>query len=305
MENLRSSFISRHVAVAILFIIVSSVLSLKVQAENRLVPGVFGDPHFTGWDGVHFDFTGEPDSVYCMISDPTLHINMKLEGTKETVPQRTWIKSLGILFWTHRIILTAAKGSDLTHNGFSFLHTIEVDGEVIHLKEGENYRSSDGQIVISYDHYRSHKLLPSDHYTIYLRDIAEVRVSAGPEIPDLRTEAEAFIHLSVEMEDAVLSSKVHGVLGQTYLNAKGRLHGNSYRTRWNDLLLAQQVDGSNGDGYLDGSVSDYISSGLLYSDCHFSRFDANFDPSNEVLVKVSSGYSRKFLPHWESIGQRN
>lgn len=89
------------------------------------------------------------------------------------------------------------------------------------------------------------------------------------------------------------------MLGQTYLNAKGRLHRNSYRTKWNNLLVAQQVDGPNGEGYLDGEVADYISSGILSSNCHFSRFDANFDPSNKVLPKVSSGYSRKHLPDWD------
>lgn len=279
---------------------------INVYAKSSVVPGVFGDPHFTGWDGVHFDFSGKPESIYCMISDPTFHINMKFSGTMEsTVPQRTWIKSLGILFWTHRLILSAAEGSDLSHDVSSFLQNIEVDGSVIHLEQGESYRSLDGQIVISYDNYQSHKLLPSDHYRVYLKDVAEIVVIAGPEIPELRSDDDAFIHLSVEMEKVAFSSQVHGVLGQTYLNAKGRLHGNSYRTKWNDLLVAEQVDGPNGDGYLDGEVADYISSGLLFSDCHFSRFNANFDPSNKVLAKVSSGYSRKHLPDWDILAERS
>lgn len=294
---MRTSFIRRQ----IFFIF----LCCNVYANSSVVPGVFGDPHFTGWDGVHFDFSGKPESIYCLISDPTFHMNMKLAGTKEsTVPQRTWIKSLGVLFWTHRLILRAAEGSDLSHNGSSFLQKIELDGAVIHLKQGENYRSLDGQIAISYDNYQSHKLLPSDHYRVFLKDVAEIHVIAGPEIPELRSDDDAFIHLSVEMEKAVLSSQVHGVLGQTYLNAKGRLHGNSYRTKWNELLVAQQVDGANGDGYLDGEVADYISSGLLFSNCRFSKFDANFDPSNKVLAKVSSGYSRKHLPDWDILAER-
>lgn len=279
-------------------------LSCNVFAKSNVVPGVFGDPHFTGWDGVHFDFNGKPDSIYCLISDKTFHMNMKFVGTVEsTVQQRTWIKALGILFWGHRIILRAAEGSDLSHNGSGFLQNIEVDGAVIQLKQGENYRSLDGEIIISYDNYQSHKFLPSDHYSVYLKDIAEIHVIAGPEIPDLRSDNDAFIHLSVEMEKAVLSSQVHGVLGQTYLNAKGRLHRNSYRTKWNNLLVAQQVDGPNGEGYLDGEVADYISSGILSSNCHFSRFDANFDPSNKVLPKVSSGYSRKHLPDWDILAE--
>ena len=88
------------------------------------------------------------------------------------------------------------------------------------------------------------------------------------------------------------------------MNAKGHLHGNSHRTKWNDLLVAQQVDGPNGEGYLDGGVADYISYGLLSSNCHFSRFDANFDPSNKVLTRVSSGYSRKHFPDWDILAKR-
>lgn len=297
MDSMRTTFIVRQ----IFFLF----LSCHVYAKSSVVPGVFGDPHFTGWDGVHFDFSGKSESIYCMISDPTFHINMKFSGTGEsTVPQRTWIKSLGILFWTHRLILSATEGSDLSHDGSSFLQNIEVDGSVIHLKQGENYRSLDGQIVIAYDSYQSHKLLPSDHYRVYLKDVSEIHVIAGPEIPELRSDDDAFIHLSVELEKAVFSSQVHGVLGQTYLNAKGRLHGNSYRTKWNDLLVVEQVDGPNGDGYLDGEVVDYISSGLLFSNCHFSRFNVNFDPFNKVLAKVSSGYSRKHLPDWDILAER-
>ena len=43
-------------------------------------PGVKGDPHFTGWDGVHFDFTGQPGYSYCLLSDSNIHVNMFLDG---------------------------------------------------------------------------------------------------------------------------------------------------------------------------------------------------------------------------------
>eukprot|EP00249_Psilotum_nudum_P037152 c968_g1_i1 orf=296-1228(-) len=291
------SYISLFISISLLECFLSPICTLA--GGNLAYPGAFGDPHFTGWDGVNFDFTGEPGTIYCMLSDSTLHINMKLDGQVTDLgvgPQtQTWIKSLGILYRTHRIVMSAAQGPDLSHKN-SFLEAIEADGMEVNLEPGGKYNSSDGTVTLSYNRRKNHKVLPYDRYTLSLADEAKVRITVRPEIPDLRTEHDAFFHLSVEIMHAKLTPEVHGVLGQTLLNAGGRLHGGSYHTVWNSLLLVQQVDGPNGDGYLDGSVSDYVSSGLLHSDCRFSRFDSNADNGIPRVVKVSSGYSRKVFP---------
>eukprot|EP01018_Ginkgo_biloba_P018227 Gb_33389 [translate_table: standard] len=284
---------------AICLLVLSAAVGLVLCGieASSLNPGAFGDPHFTGWDGSHFDFTGQPGTIYCMLSDPNIHINMKLDGEAQESPEtneiqtRTWITSLGFLFGTHRLILTASKGADLSHKS-SFVEHIEADGEKIAIVQNGLYRSPDGNVIITYDE----KTSESDKYTVTLNGLGAMTVVAKPEIPDFRTEDNAFFHLSFELLDFSLSHTVHGVLGQTFMNAKGRLHDGSYRTIWNTLLLVQQVEGPNGDGYLDGSVNDYVSSGLLHSDCRYSRFDANTAESiNPLIVKVSSGYSRKVL----------
>ena len=64
-------------------------------------PSVKEYPHFAGWDGVHFDFTGRPGKSYCQLSDDQVHINMFLQGYVDKVNggegTHMWIKGMGIL----------------------------------------------------------------------------------------------------------------------------------------------------------------------------------------------------------------
>ncbi|KAJ7557713.1 hypothetical protein O6H91_04G006400 [Diphasiastrum complanatum] len=272
------------------------LLSLNAVVKTDAA-GAWGDPHFTGWDSVHFDFTGEPGSIYCMLSDPNLHINMQMDGRmiENSNETRTWIKSLGVLFGNHRIILSALSGDDLSHSQ-TFMGEISADGDQVHLPINRMYNSADGRVSLSYDKKIEHAVMPHDTYTLSLKGAARMRITVSPEIPDMREEGDAFFHLSFEFLEADLSPSVHGVLGQTHLNSMGRLQKNSYKMIWNRRLLVQQVEGPNGDGYLDGSSSDYVSSDLLHSDCSFSRFDSNFESNNPRIVEVLSGYNRKVYP---------
>jgi hypothetical protein len=38
------------------------------------------DPHFRGGDNVPFEFNGEVDKSFCLITDSNIHINMLLGG---------------------------------------------------------------------------------------------------------------------------------------------------------------------------------------------------------------------------------
>ncbi|MCO5551074.1 hypothetical protein L7F22_064921 [Adiantum nelumboides] len=291
-----------------------TLLLLVVFAFANLAvadPGAHGDPHFTGWDGVNFDFTGEPGQVYCMISDELFHMNMKLCGRAKLlgggrIKPQTWIKELGFMYRGHRVAMAARDGADLLHKA-SFLSTLQVNGEDVALhREKDQFRSADKGVLIQYDKRGSHGVMQFDLYKLvfgYKNEEIVLLVKAGPEVPEERENAcDAFVHLSVEVVGGrpdFWTGGVHGILGQTLLNARGRsrLRGNgSYKTEWNPLLVQMQVAGLNGDGYLDGNVSDYVSSGLLHSDCRFARFNPNLVTTSPPLITVSSGYSRRFLP---------
>ncbi|KAH7366542.1 hypothetical protein KP509_18G083600 [Ceratopteris richardii] len=296
-------------------LVLAIAIAAAVSAESGVLPhpGARGDPHFTGWDGVNFDFTGQPGGVYCVISDELFHMNMKLCGRMKPLAagkfrQQTWIKELGIMYRGHRILMVARDGADVSHRS-SFMRSIEVDEKNVTLTNVKDaFRSTDNGVTISYEKKENRGVQQFDVYKIILgygNEEVVLLVNAGPEVPEEREkDQDAFVHLSVEIaggQPDFWTGGVHGILGQTLLNARGkaRLRGDgSYKTQWNALLTQMQVEGPNGDGYLDGNASDYLSSGILYSDCHFSRFNPNLASSDfsPPFVTVSSGYARRLLP---------
>lgn len=78
---------------------------LQYRIGGRCNPGenIKDDPHFVGKYGTRYDFNGEIDKVFMLISDERLHVNVKLGGYEDTRTYgatklrngkalRTWIK---------------------------------------------------------------------------------------------------------------------------------------------------------------------------------------------------------------------
>ncbi|GJP42840.1 hypothetical protein CLOM_g2368, partial [Closterium sp. NIES-68] len=67
------------------------------------------DPHFRGAHGTRFEFNGAPEKTYCLLTDSSLHVNMKMRGYYDTrtigasllrngLAVRTWIRELGVVW---------------------------------------------------------------------------------------------------------------------------------------------------------------------------------------------------------------
>ncbi|CAM9895562.1 unnamed protein product, partial [Ectocarpus sp. 13 AM-2016] len=60
-------------------------------------PGACGDPHMTGFRGQRFDFTGEDDGWYAILSDlPNIHLHMRVTSPVPSVPEITYITGISI-----------------------------------------------------------------------------------------------------------------------------------------------------------------------------------------------------------------
>ena len=92
----------------------------------------------TGADGSHFDFTGNPNSTYCLVSDAHLHVNAYYGGRFASDSQdaaskaMTWIRKVGILWGHHTIQLAAREGARWQYDN-GYMASIEVDGKLVAL----------------------------------------------------------------------------------------------------------------------------------------------------------------------------
>lgn len=157
------------------------------------------DPRFIGGDGVMFYFHGTRNQTYCLVSDPAIHINAQLIGTRPPERRRdfTWISSLGILFAAHTLTATAAAV------------TLAATPAAL-------WDSPDGSIRIE-------RTAAANSAVIYLSARAEIFITAVPiteeddRVHGYRIPAgDCFVHLDVQFKFAKLSADVEGVLGKTY-----------------------------------------------------------------------------------------
>ncbi|GAQ84575.1 hypothetical protein KFL_001950080 [Klebsormidium nitens] len=70
-----------------------------VSAPNPS-PGGNGDPHFDGPEGIKYDFHGEKDKDFCLISDTRFHMNSHFIGqeTEHTGFTGTWMDSFFLIY---------------------------------------------------------------------------------------------------------------------------------------------------------------------------------------------------------------
>ncbi|GBG91651.1 hypothetical protein CBR_g52687 [Chara braunii] len=269
--------------------------------------GVSGrdDPHFVGADGVHFDFSGEPHADFCLVADRHLHVNMHLSGYYDSVADadvndngveatdvagtrstadhhgqsavhavstnvtRTWIRALGIRFKTHAIALEArSDGNPDRLDGY--MAKIEVDGELVTLTPGSEKRFGDGIRLAQTDvtHFSGYE---QDNYVVSIEGVLEISLRLRSAGAKWQRADDAQTHFNINVRQLAHSDDVHGVLGQTYRPQAKRTGSGSYRLV-KGFLKEYQVEGPNGDGYLEGAMDDYRTTGLLATDCKFAIF---------------------------------
>ena len=177
------------------------------------------DPHLVGAHGTHFDFVGEPDRAFCVVSDKRLHINAGLKGymdsnTKDAVLVKdgkavhTWVKELGVV-WTdeseeHTLKLVARSGPQAAR-GMGFLKGAEVDGKRLASPSVGQELVLPGGLKFKFVAREQNKKFEIDVFTVIITDLLEMELRLRAAEPALRTEDEAYVHLSMTFK----TIKVH------------------------------------------------------------------------------------------------
>ena len=116
-------------------------------------PGLAGDPHMTGFRGQKFDFTGEDEGWYALISDlPSLHLNMRVTAPVPDVPEITYITGISLLtIGTDGVERSIAISVNSPHNMDSAcptgMPTCLADGALTVIIDGKDALASPGTAV--------------------------------------------------------------------------------------------------------------------------------------------------------------
>eukprot|EP00897_Mesotaenium_endlicherianum_P000304 jgi/Mesen1/10274/ME000785S09551 len=270
---------------------------------GRCNPSVSDDPHFVGAHGTRYDFNGEADKAFCLVSDKHLHVNMLLRGyldnrtegatvLKDGKAVRTWIKELGIK-WArasgskgdaaeHSLRLVARAGKQ-QERGDGFLAALEIDGTAVpRMLVGDEF-VGEGGLTVAFEGYEKSGAFDVDFYSVQIAGLLNMDVRLRVAHPLLQTPEEAEVHINVGFNSIENTPEIHGVLGQTYRadhteravnfeNMAALLHG---------PIIA---DGESGKGFLDGTPRNYISSDVMATDCAFSAYQTAGDASDNLVT---------------------
>ena len=263
-------------------------------------PGVSDDPHFVGARGTRFDFNGQIDRAFCLVTDSHLHINAVMGGYEAaTTPTatnasasaaskklRTWIQEVGITWAAedgskHFLHLTARKGAEQKRGNAGFLSRMVVDGKevAVPMQVGDGLQAGDSRAAgLSFtlvEQGSKGGAFDMDTYSLVIPGLADITLRMRVAHPLLQKPGEAFAHFNLHFDDLKATPKVHGVLGQTFRQtaeqAKRALDFSMLAKLLGGAVVA---DGETGKGFLDGRTEDYVVSGPLATDCKYSVFDA-------------------------------
>jgi Root cap len=229
-----------------------------------------------------FYFHGRRDRDFCIVSDPSLHINAHFIGKPHPGKKRdfTWVQSLSVLVQSsdpgpHSFYL-AAKKTAKWDDSVDHL-ALWYDSHPISLPTNEDamWQSPDGLISIK-------RTSPTNVIVVESKNKFEISATARPitkKDSDIHhyniTDDDCFAHLDLSFKFYDLSDGVDGVLGRTYRK--------DYVSRVNMTNTMPVVGGER----------DFVTSGLFATDCTVSKFNKdNSVQSTGGANKKSKGYSK-------------
>ncbi|CAI5480907.1 unnamed protein product [Closterium sp. Yama58-4] len=252
---------------------------------------VGNDPHFTSAHDTHFDFTGRLDKSFCLFSDRRFHVNMHLNGYQGSPPVlplsakssesitelNTWIKELGVVWITlddanRTLRMVACKGNRQEHQESSFISLIQIDGlPAIPPPVGESITTESGWWLPKSKRIKRGRSTWISFGCTWRGWGNWTCVRVAHSLLQTPTEVEA--HFNVELSNVVISSAVHGVLGQTFRNTPKQLQRAVKYSHLAALLHHPvDVDKAEGKGFLDSEVEDYISSSVVAPDYKYASY---------------------------------
>ena len=230
-----------------------SLLCCKSACDR---PGaVCQDPRLIGGDGLMFYFHGKKDKDFCLVSDPTVHINAHFIGKSGKKGRDfTWVQSIGVLFGSHQLYIGAKKVSKWHESVDNML--IQLNGEEIMIPAGmsKRWRSPVSGLKIQ-------DIAETNKVKVAVEGLVEIEARVVPISSEESrvhgydiTEDDCFAHLELNFKFHTLSKRVDGVLGQTYRS--------SYRSR---VKLAADMP-------IMGGADKFNTSHLFAADCAVSNF---------------------------------
>ena len=227
-----------------------------------------GEPHFHGADSSHYDFSGVPNTTYCLFSDKHITVNAYFGGRYDGNKVLTWMRNIGIVWGDHSVILNAREGSDASYD-HGYMNNIIIDGKLIELsKAPSKFAFAEGAYVSWLFANASRTYGSIDVYSVEITDVISLIMELRPDYSKWRTLTDGTVHFDIEIPYAHVSEDVHGIIGQTYRKDKGSSG-------------LKRILGANGEGYLDGTIYDYNVSSITAFDCKINRFEKTIN--NNVM----------------------
>eukprot|EP00271_Cylindrocystis_brebissonii_P001160 TRINITY_DN11465_c1_g1_i2.p1 TRINITY_DN11465_c1_g1~~TRINITY_DN11465_c1_g1_i2.p1 ORF type:complete len:375 (-),score=86.90 TRINITY_DN11465_c1_g1_i2:314-1438(-) len=238
--------------------------------------GGTGEPHFHGADESRFDFSGVPDTTYTLFTDAHLQMNAFFGGRygqwgEDSHHSITWMRKVAIFQGHHTLVLEAREGPESAY-GNGYMAHMSFDGEDFALSQaGDVAELADGVKVtwVAAKEKSVDDLV--DVYEVEVPQVLKMKLTLRPEVAFLRTQEDGTVHFDIDVEYIKLSTKAHGILGQTYRKDHAGRFENTPQV-YSELLHTFMVAAPDAEGFLDGKAADYATSALLKTDSPVSRF---------------------------------
>eukprot|EP00899_Mesostigma_viride_P018259 jgi/Mesvir1/26434/Mv16121-RA.2 len=220
-----------------------------LEAVYLILSSATSDPHFTTARGDKFDFNGEVGKTYCIVTDEALQVNARFTGAVGTdaaampatssspissqTDARTWMDQIGIRFGGDQVLVDAQSPPGI--GATAAYGSLLVNGERHYGQRA--IQSLPSGMTISRKKTRVLVNVPN----VAAIEVEVVRASSwesgkGP--------GKNFLNL--KLMEFQPTSAVHGILGQSALNASAAL--------------------------ITGSPVDYQTTGIFGTDCQFNQF---------------------------------
>lgn len=170
------------------------------------------DPHFTGDDGVEFDFHGQVDKSYCLVTDSDFQINAFMHGYVDNrttegahvgsdgAAVRTWMREVAF-FWknnfgTHTLhmVARATPEQDL---GTGLLANATLDGRPLNIPKVPNQVKRIGDMKITYLDSGLRGDLELEHMLLQIENKMEIEIGMRVAWPEYQTPTDAMAHFDL------------------------------------------------------------------------------------------------------------